>query len=87
MQNIYSTWRALLVRFSSCDCLQTKKSAKIFKHFWSNILSDIQQIFRGYLVDIVSQLIRIGPLLTDSLCRIKESLGQFLTGLPRFLLK
>ena len=30
---------------------------------------------------------RIGHLLTDSLRQIKETLGQFLTGLPRFLLK
>ena len=32
----------------------------------------------------VSQPIRIGPLLTDSLEQIKETLGQLLTGLPRF---
>ena len=30
---------------------------------------------------------RISSLLTDSLRQIKETLGQFLTGLPRFLLK
>ena len=32
----------------------------------------------------LSQPERIGPLLVDSLRQIKETLGQFLTGLPRF---
>ena len=36
---------------------------------------------------LLSQPIRIGPLLTDSLKQIKETLGQLLTGLPRFLIR
>ena len=35
----------------------------------------------------MSQPERSGPLLTDSLRKIEETLGQFWTGLPRFLLK
>ena len=35
----------------------------------------------------MSQPERSDPLLTDSLRKIKETLGQFWTGLPRFLLK
>ena len=33
----------------------------------------------------MSQSIKINPFLTDSLRQIKETFGQFLTGLPRFL--
>ena len=35
---------------------------------------------------MVSQPKRISPILTYSLGQIKETLGQFLIGLPRFLL-
>ena len=35
----------------------------------------------------MSQSERISPLLTDSLRQIKETLRQFFTGLPRFLIK
>ena len=35
---------------------------------------------------LLSQPERIGPLLTDSLRQIKETLGQFLTELHRFLI-
>ena len=34
----------------------------------------------------MSQPERISPLLKDSLRQIRETLQQFLTGLPRFLL-
>ena len=37
-------------------------------------------------LNILSQPIKIGPLVTDSLKQIKETFGQFLTELPRFLL-
>ena len=36
---------------------------------------------------IMPQPERIGPLLTDSLWQIKETFGQFLTGLPDSSLK
>ena len=40
-----------------------------------------------FIVSFLSQPIRIGSLLIDSLRQTKENLRQFLNGLPRFLLK
>ena len=48
---------------------------------WCALILDIHQWIQ------VSQLERISPLLKDSIRQIKETLGQFLTRLPWFLLK